>query len=55
MQARLGADAIGRDTIDQTLVGAKVRVFGEPVLDADTWVPQVALGMQYKKIITMNL
>lgn len=49
VRAGLGADAIGRDTIDQTIVGAKVRVFGEAVLDADTWVPQVALGMQYKK------
>ncbi len=49
VQAGLGADAIGRDTVDQTIVGAKVRVFGEAVLDADTWVPQVALGMQYKK------
>ncbi len=49
VQAGLGADAISRDTVDQTIVGAKVRVFGEAVLDADTWVPQVALGMQYKK------
>lgn len=49
VRAGLSADAIGRDTIDQTIVGAKVRVFGEAILDADTWVPQVALGMQYKK------
>ena len=45
----LGADAIGRDTLDQTIVGVKVRVFGEAVLDADTWLPQVAVGLQYKK------
>ncbi len=49
VKAGLGADAIGRDTVDQTIVGVKVRVLGEAVLDADTWVPQVALGMQYKK------
>jgi hypothetical protein len=45
----LGADAIGRDKIKQTIVGVKVRVFGEAVLDADNWLPQVAVGMQYKK------
>ena len=45
----LGADAIGRDTLDQTIIGAKVRIFGEAILDADTWVPQVAVGVQYKK------
>lgn len=49
VSAGLGADAIGRDTLDQTIVGAKVRVLGEAVLDADTWLPQVALGVQYKK------
>ena len=49
VSAGLGADAIGRDNLDQTIIGAKVRVFGEAVLDADTWVPQVAVGMQYKK------
>jgi hypothetical protein len=45
----LGADAIGRDYIRQTIVGAKVRVLGDAILDADTWVPQVAVGVQYKK------
>ena len=49
VSAGLGADAIGRDTLDQTIVGAKVRVLGEAVLDADTWLPQVAVGLQYKK------
>ena len=28
---------------------AKVRVLGDAILDADTWVPQVAVGVQYKK------
>lgn len=49
VRAGLGADAIGRDTLDQTIIGAKVRVLGEAVLDADTWMPQVAVGFQYKK------
>jgi len=45
----LGADVIGRDNITQTIIGAKVRVLGEAILDADTWLPQVAVGVQYKK------
>jgi hypothetical protein len=45
----LGADVIGRDNITQTIIGAKLRVLGEAVLDADTWLPQVAVGVQYKK------
>ena len=49
VSAGLGADAIGRNSLDQTIFGAKVRVFGEAVLDADTWAPQVAVGVQYKK------
>ena len=49
VSAGLGADAIGRNTLDQTIVGAKFRVFGEAVLDAHTWAPRAAVGMQYKK------
>lgn len=49
VRAGLGADAIGRNRLDQTIVGVKVRVLGEAVLDTDTWVPQVAVGVQYKK------
>lgn len=44
-----GANVINRDELSQTIVGVKVHVFGEAVLDADTWMPQVAVGMQYKK------
>jgi len=29
--------------------GAKVRLFGDAVKDQDTWLPQVALGVQYKR------
>ena len=45
----LSVDAIGRDEISQTIIGAKVRIFGEAVLDQDTWLPQVSVGVQYKK------
>lgn len=43
----LGATAPGQD-IDQTIIGAKVRLFGNVVFDQDTLLPQVALGVQYK-------
>jgi hypothetical protein len=29
--------------------GAKVRLFGDAVKDQDTWMPQVAVGVQYKR------
>ena len=41
--------AFGRDKIDQIVVGLKLRVLGEAVLDSDTWMPQVAVGLQYKE------
>ena len=34
----------------QNIVGAKLRVLGDAVLDSDTWVPQVAVGLQYKTL-----
>lgn len=34
--------------ISQTILGAKVRLFGDAVLDQDTVLPQVAIGAQYK-------
>jgi hypothetical protein len=30
------------------IVGLKVRLLGDAVLDQDTWVPQVSVGLQYK-------
>jgi hypothetical protein len=36
------------NTISQTIVGAKVRVLGDAVIDQDRWWPQVALGLQWK-------
>lgn len=41
--------AIGRNSLRQTIVGVKVRVAGEAVLDTDTWMPQIAVGVQYKE------
>ena len=35
-------------TVDQNIVGAKVRLFGNAVYDQDTWLPQLSVGMQYK-------
>ena len=32
------------------IVGVKVKVAGDAVLDADTWMPQVALGVEYKHL-----
>lgn len=39
---------LGRSDIKQQVIGAKLRIAGEAILDADTWVPQVAVGLQYK-------
>lgn len=36
-------------TFRQDVVGVKVRLFGNAVLDQDSWVPQVSIGAQYKK------
>lgn len=36
--------------LEQQIIGAKVRVLGEAVLDADTWVPQVSVGVQHKRL-----
>jgi hypothetical protein len=36
-------------SIYQTVVGAKVRVWGDALIDQDRWWPQVALGVQYKR------
>ncbi|MDE2177677.1 MAG: DUF3034 family protein [Xanthomonadaceae bacterium] len=36
-------------TFRQNVFGVKVRLFGDAILDQDSWVPQVSVGMQYKK------
>lgn len=35
-------------TIDQDIYGAKVKVIGDAVYDQDSWLPQIAVGAQYK-------
>jgi hypothetical protein len=35
--------------IGQDIYGVKVRVFGDAVLEQDTWLPQVAVGVQHKR------
>lgn len=35
-------------TFKQTVLGAKVRVLGDAVYGQDSWLPQVAVGAQYK-------
>jgi hypothetical protein len=35
--------------ITQTIVGVKVKLFGDAVYDQDRWYPQVSAGVQYKR------
>jgi hypothetical protein len=35
-------------TFHQTILGAKVKLLGDAVYDQDSWLPQIALGFQYK-------
>lgn len=35
--------------LKQDIIGLKVRVAGDAVLDSDTWMPQVAVGLQHKR------
>lgn len=37
------------ESIEQRIFGLKFRLLGDAVFDQDTWVPQVSLGLQYKK------
>lgn len=43
----LGSTVPGR-SIKQDVLGVKVKVAGDAVFDQDTWVPQIAVGLQYK-------
>ncbi len=36
--------------IKMDLFGAKVRVAGDAVLDSDSWMPQIAVGLQHKRV-----
>lgn len=48
---RVGGDlGLGNDfTFGQNIFGAKVRLFGDLVLDQDSLLPQVAVGAQYRQ------
>jgi len=43
----LGTTAPG-ESIHMSTVGAKLRVFGDALIDQDRWWPQVAVGLQWK-------
>ena len=48
-QQRFGlSDTVPGEHIRMNTLGAKVRLFGDAVYDQDTWVPQVAAGIQVK-------
>lgn len=50
-QQRLGlGTTIPRASIDQDIVGLKVKVLGDAVYDQDRWWPQLAVGAMYKHI-----
>jgi Protein of unknown function (DUF3034) len=34
----------------QTIVGGKVKIAGDAVLDSDTWMPQLAAGLEFKSL-----
>lgn len=36
-------------TFEQDVLGAKLRLLGDAVYDQDSWVPQLAVGVQYKR------
>lgn len=36
-------------TFEQEIIGAKVRLAGDAVLEQDSWLPQIALGVQHKR------
>jgi hypothetical protein len=36
-------------TFEEDVFGAKVRLIGDAVYDQDSWLPQLALGLQYKR------
>ncbi|MEZ5701354.1 MAG: DUF3034 family protein [Burkholderiaceae bacterium] len=39
----------------QNIVGAKLRLAGDAVLDSDTWMPQVAVGVQARQLESSGL
>lgn len=39
----------------QTILGAKLRLAGEAVLDSDNWMPQISVGLQHKRLDSSGL
>jgi Protein of unknown function (DUF3034) len=37
-------------TLKLDIIGVKVKVAGDAVLDADTWMPQIAVGAEFKRV-----
>jgi hypothetical protein len=48
----LGDPAFNSLRLKQDIVGLKVRIAGDAVLDSDRWMPQIALGVEHKKAET---
>ncbi|MGH8107117.1 MAG: DUF3034 family protein [Arenimonas sp.] len=45
-----GLLGLGDDfTFKQNVIGLKVRVAGDLVVDSDSWIPQISVGVQHKK------
>jgi hypothetical protein len=43
------SDTVPGQSLALDIFGLKWRVFGDAVFDADSWLPQVAVGLQYKR------
>ena len=43
------SDTVPGQSLKMDVVGLKWRVYGDAVFEADSWKPQVAIGLQYKK------
>ena len=41
--------------LKQTILGAKARVAGDAILDSDTLMPQIAVGLEYKTLASTSL
>ena len=41
--------------LKQTILGAKAKVYGDAILDSDTLMPQIAVGLEYKTLASSGL
>lgn len=41
--------------LKQTILGAKAKIYGDAVLDSDTLMPQIAVGLEYKTLASSGL